>query len=404
MAPDTPSLIVGNVRVTQDFLVDITKLRPPYDHVPAQQEAQVSSKLENNWKLHMISDVSRTGYDGALFSTEIEGKPHYVIYHQGTNDFKDLPSIARLANCKSPQQLDEAVTFTQQAQELVEKKHPGEDAPLIQSGYSLGGALAILASNEDQPVITFEAPVTKKMLKAAGRDTEAMGENVLEVLSPHANFINSNDAHVGEVLAAGKKFWTLQPDLEQPRNMASFEDFVGMTAETHRIQNLSRGLDSLKTLEAKPFDETGRPEKAWGAITQYADDFVNKEQNHEPEREERRFARVTALADRFNIDDFIVNTGAQILDKFASSLSRRYAENDKSLINVPKPKTNLHVEQVLDPELVELQQGEGSQKAPAPTLAQTPEKLTPPAANLATASFTEMVKAQKTSNHTTHIG
>lgn len=336
MSDSTSVVSIDGYSVSKNLLTDLTKLRPPYDEVPVAYD-DFGQKLDGDWKLHAVSENSRTGYDGALFSTEIDGSPHYFVYHQGTNDIKDMPSIARLGNGKPPQQMPEACAFSKQAQELIARKHPGEDIPIVQVGYSLGGAIAILACEEGQPAIVFDSPGTEKILKAQGRDPEAIGKRTLEVVSPHPNFVNSHESHIGEVLVAGEKFW--QTD------KVSIDDFIRMSSQAHRIKNIGLALAGMDEFPTTPAKESGRPNEVWDALREYIDDY--KGQN--PTLGERTLETTADVMDKLSLDKALTQLVVSGADAIASRFSRKYAEGEGQ--DYPHSPINSDVEHVREPSL-----------------------------------------------------
>lgn len=317
MVNHTPVVNVGGYDISKSLLLDLTKIRAPYDNVPLEN-ARTGKKLELDWKLHMLSDESKMGYDGALFSTSINGEPHYFIYHQGANSLKDAPSIARLANGKPPQQMREACEFSDKAMEYIAARHPNKDVPVAQVGFSLGGAMAMIACRQGQPVITFDAPGTKKLIESQGRNPEEIGAHVLEVLSPHPNAINAHEEHIGAVIEAGEKYWKT--------DKASVGGFIRMSVETHRMRNIGLGLASMDDFTTTPAKDLNRPHEVFDAFAEYVDDSIGEN----PELGERILANTLAVMDTLWIDKLITKVMVVGADKIGSKISKGMAEGEIS--------------------------------------------------------------------------
>lgn len=341
MANHAPILTIGDYPVSKELLTDLTKLRPPYDDIDVHQD-NFGKKLAHEWTLHKISDASAIGYDGALFSAEIDGKPHYFIYHQGTNNLKDLPSVARLYNGKEPQQMQEARKFTAQALEIIARNHPGETVPVAQVGYSLGGALAILSSDEKQPVIALDPPGTYSVLKAQGSDLQSIGNRVLEVLSPHPNHVNSHDRHIGTLLYAGEKFW------KAPR--ASIKDFMDMAMQSHRLRSLGLGLASMDTFPTTPAAQSTHPQRVFEAFRTYMREY----RSPFPTFDERFLSNASIVMGALRIDRLATKIAVTSADFIASRLAiRTNATKDQSprLQTNPAVRDAMSREQAPEPEI-----------------------------------------------------
>lgn len=334
----TPAFSLGSLSVGKSLLTDLTKLRPPFDDVPIEQE-DYGKKLDHEWKLHKVSGASADGYDGALFSTEINGKPHYVIYHQGTNNFRDSPSIASIADGKEPQQVADARKFVQEAEDIIAANHPQQDATLIHSGYSLGGALAILTSGKGQPVITLDAPGTRNIARKMGLDVAELDSRVLEVLSPHPNYVNSHGAHVGQILAAGEKF------LNRERNgrKVSVGDFMQYGWQSHRIRNIGLGLASLQQLDTTPATETAHPQDVFAAFRMYLDDNMGEN----PSLGERALSFTAKLLDTLWLDKLATKLVAGTASRVTGNMDRKLREGTDSY---PSPQTHSAVQLIVPPQ------------------------------------------------------
>lgn len=313
--PQTPALQVGGYDVSKGLLTDLTKIRAPYDNVPVEN-AYTGKKLEHGWTLHLISDDSRTGYDGALFSAEVDGKPHFFIYHQGSNNIQDIPSIARLGRGKLPQQTDEAKAFTAKAMAHIHELHPENDVPVAQVGYSLGAALAMLVADDKQPIITFEGVGSKKLLSAQGYDPEAIGKRTVEILSPHPNAVNAHEEHVGGIIEAGEKFWQTE--------RASIMDFARMTGQTHNIKNIGLALADMDDFTATPANQVKRPTEAFDALGEYLDDYVGKDAS----LRERALATSANVMDALWIDKLLTKLLVVGADTVASKISEELIERN----------------------------------------------------------------------------
>lgn len=324
MAKHAPVLTIGGYPVSKELLTDLTKLRPPYDDIDVHQD-NFGKKLAYEWTLHKTSGASAIGYDGALFSAVIEGKPHYFVYHQGTNNLKDLPSVARLYNGKEPQQMQEARKFTAQASEIIASRHPNDAVPVVQVGYSLGGALAILASDEKQPVIALDPPGTYAVLKAQGHDLQSISNRVLEVLSPHPNHVNAHDRHIGALLYAGEKFW------KTPR--ASIKDFMDMAMQSHRLRSLGLGLASMDEFTVVPAAQSAHPQRVFEAFRTYMREY----RSPFPTFDERFLSNSSIVMGALRIDRLITKLAVSSADFIASRLAIR---TNASKDQIPQLQTN----------------------------------------------------------------
>lgn len=315
MSSYAPATHVGGYPVSKSLLCDLTKIRAPYNDIPIEN-AYTGKKLEHDWTLHLISDDSRVGYDGALFSAQIGGKPHYFIYHQGSNDVKDIPSVARLGRGRMPQQADDAKAFNAKAMAHIQQRHPGEDVPVTQVGYSLGSSLAMLVADDKQPIIAFEGVGSKKFLEEQGFDSQSIGQRTLEVLSPHPNAINSHEEHVGGILYAGEKFWQT--------NRASVMDFARMTAQTHNIKNIGLALATMDEFPQMPASEVKRPTEVFDALGEYLDDYVGKDAS----LREKALKGTTELLDKTGIDKLITAMVVIGADTLTSKISKELMERN----------------------------------------------------------------------------
>lgn len=314
MVDHTPVTQAGDYGISKSLLLDLTKIRAPFDDIPVEN-AYTGKKLELDWTLHLISDNNRTGYDGALFSAEIDGRPHYFIYHQGANNIKDFPSIARLANGKPPQQTDEALRFTDQAMRYIAERHPGErDIPTAHVGYSIGGAMAILACRDGQPVIAFDPPGTRRLVEAQGRNPKQLGKRVLEVLSPHANAINAYGRHIGSVIEAGPAYWQTEK--------VSTGDFIRMTVDSHRLRTLGIGLAEMDDFTAVPANEAKRTSESFDAFRDYLSDHMGKN----PTWRERALSVTAAVMDTLWLDKLGTRIAVAGADRIATRFSKGLAE------------------------------------------------------------------------------
>lgn len=324
MANYAPILTIGGYPVSKDLLTDLTKLRPPFDDIDVHHD-NFGKKLAYEWTLHKISGASATGYDGALFSTEIDGKPHYFIYHQGTNNLKDLPSVARLYNGKEPQQMPEARAFNTLALEIIAKNHPDMAVPIVQVGYSLGAALAILSGDDNQPVIAFDPPGTYTALKTQGKNLQTVGNRVLEVLSPHPNHVNSHDRHIGALLYAGEKFWK--------SHRASLSDFMDMAMQSHRLRSLGLGLASMDAFTTTPAAQSTHPKRVFEAFRTY----IREYKSPFPTFDERFLANASAVMSALRIDRLVTKLAVASADFIASRLAIR---TDTAKNQSPRLQTN----------------------------------------------------------------
>lgn len=310
MGAKKPVVEVGGYGVSKDLLLDLVKIREPYDQEGIHSlRAMRKQRLAHDWTLHMTTEDNNVGYGGALLSAEIDGKPHYFIYHEGSNDIKDIPSIARLANGKRPQQTDHADRFNIEAQEFIAKQHPGEDVPIIQVGYSLGGVLAMLVSSKEQPIISIEPPGTRKLMENIGVDTEQIGRRTLEILSPHPNIINSHGPHTGKVLIAGEKFWKTDE--------ATVMDFIRMTIATHKNKAIYDGLKQMDTFNTTPAPELEYPTEAFDGFIEYLDDMIGEN----PSREERVLRGTAEVMDKIWLDKLLTRIIAESADRIAGKLT-----------------------------------------------------------------------------------
>lgn len=308
-----PVVEVGGYGISKSLLLDLTKIRVPYSNVPVEQ-AYIGKKLENDWTLHLISDASRTGYDGALFSVDIDGQPHYFIYHQGANNVKDIPSIARLANGKVPQQAPEACAFSNKAMEYIADRHPHQDVPVTQVGYSLGGALAMLACRQGQPLIAFDAPGCKKLLEKQGFDVEEVSGRTLEIISPHANAVNAHGKHIGNVLEAGGKYW--QTD------RVSIADYTRMSAHSHHIRTIGLSLAEMEDFTPAPAGETRRPTTVFNGFREYLSDSMGEN----PSLRERGLSATATVMGTLGLDKLITKLVVVSADTIAGAFSKELAE------------------------------------------------------------------------------
>jgi hypothetical protein len=336
MADHTPTVSLGGYSLSKSLLTDLTKLRPPFDDLPVTKD-HFGKKLENQWQLLSISAASRTGYDGALFSTLIDGKPHYFIYHQGTNDVKDIPSFMSIANGKPPQQMEEARAYSDEVERLIKLRHPGEQVPLTHVGYSLGAGIAILASKDGQPVVAFDPPGTKKILHAMGRDTAPMAQTVLEVLSPHPNFCNANGEHVGQVLTVGEKFWKT--------DKVSIGDFVNMSVQCHRIKNLGLALAGMDNFTTTSSAEANYPTQVWDAANLYMHENLNRQSSFG----ERMLASMVNLGSAIKLDTVLTKLTVATGDAIARRISRAYAEDPIRDDYFQRPVTHPDIEYIVEP-------------------------------------------------------
>lgn len=323
----SPNITVGNFVADKTLLTDLMRIRAPYKDMP--WAAQQVSPLQMKWQLHAVAQKSPIGYDGALFSTEIDGKTHYFIFHQGTNDALDLPSLSRIVTGNEPQQALDAKRFSAYARNYIAKQHPGEDIPLVQIGYSLGGPLAVLSARPEEPIITYESPGVKEILSNKGIDSASVGNHLLEILSPHATFINSCGTHVGKVLEAGPKFWA-------PKQI-SLLDYVIGSIFAHRRKRLCDGLSTLDELKTVPAAETGRPADVWDSFREYIGDYIGEN----PNILERHLASTAEVIDKMGWDkQFIQAIGAGTNAVF-SAITKKY-EEEAAKENAPDIRIRTH--------------------------------------------------------------
>lgn len=365
MTGRNPQVTFGGITISRDMLVDLTRLRPPFADGTFDAPTP-DNPLSQPWHEHLGSPPSRTGYEGALFSTELNGEKRYFLYHQATNDMLDLPSVTALANGKPVPQLPEAQAFTEQAKAYIAATDPGHSAPVIQTGYSLGAAMAILASEPDQPVITFDPPATKAALAHMGKDTPQTADRILEILSPHPNMINAHGAHVGHTLVAGQKYW------QNPA--ASLEDFFTMTLHSHHSKNLAKGLKGMDTLPTIPAAQrTDFPTEAWDAFREYMHDQVNKDSPFKS----RAYKLVADVADTIGIDRIGTKLVVRVADNIARQIHVNYAGKP---LQSPPPR-------VVESPLA------APEPAAAPVLAESPAAVQTPASNFADRITAERAQA-----------
>lgn len=315
-----PSVHVGTFLADKTVLTDLMRIRAPYSELPWAEQAV--PQLQREWKLHAVAQDSNTGYDGALFSTEINGKPHFFFFHQGTNHYRDVPSLGRIVTGKEPQQAADARRFVEQGKALIAQRYPGQDLPTIQVGFSLGGPLASLCAAPDEPIITYESPGPKEILEAKGIDPKSVSPRLLEILSPHANFINSFGTHIGTVIEAGPKFW-------EPKRVSTL-DFIANSVRSHRRQRLCDGLESMDDFNARPAEAVGRPNQIWDAFREYIADYIGEK----PDLGERALASTAQVIDAMQLDEkFIhaVGNGANALLSYMSDLYTRFREKEKPM-------------------------------------------------------------------------
>lgn len=311
MKKDAPGIDINGFSASRDLLADLILLRSPYDNVEWERRELPPLRLE--WKLHAVSENGTHGYDGALFSTRIDGQRRFFIFHQGTNDPSDLPSLARLAAGQAPQQLADARRFTSEARALIADRFPDEaEAPVVQVGYSLGGPLAAICAEPHEPIITYESPGIRAPLEAANRNLASFEGRLLNVLSPHSNFINSLGEHLGDVLDAGEKYWA-------PARV-SIPNFVDLSIRSHRRTRLHEGLGTLPALEAKTAAEAGRPDQPWDALREYIADHMSER----PSVQERLLATTAETIDRLKYDEKFMDAVGKGLNGVLGYLAEVY--------------------------------------------------------------------------------
>lgn len=364
MTEANPQVTFGNTQVGRNLLIDLTRLRPPFNDGTFAAPTP-DNPLSQEWSELLSSPPSRTGYEAHLFATELNGERRYFVYHQATNDMLDMPSVTALANGKSPPQITEAQAFTEQAKAFIAATDPDHQSPIIQSGYSLGAALAILASEDNQPVIAFDPPATKGLLGGMGKDTPQTADRVLEILSPHPNMINAQGAHVGHTLIAGEKYWK--------NNAPTVEDFFTMTLHSHHAKNLAKGLQGMDSLPTMPAAErTDYPTEATDALREYLHDQVTKDSPFK--------SRMTKLAvdaaEFLHLDRVITKLVVRVADNIARQIHVNYAG---------KPLTS--------PPAVPLQIAEPA-PAPAPDAPALAAEAATPAAQ--TSGFADRITAERT--------
>ncbi|MBM3618389.1 MAG: hypothetical protein FJX23_07565, partial [Alphaproteobacteria bacterium] len=182
----TETLKIGTYALEREVLLDLTKLVQPFPVLELQQqdEAAVDTtqdpaesleskfkfitrlnakrgvipikpprwkddrKLTYKWTLLAREHNSNTGFDGALFKAEIDGKPQYFIYNLCSDDTGDVATIGKMVNGHRPVAARNAKEFMEESLASIHKLHPEKDVPIVHVGYSLGGALTEMLERE----------------------------------------------------------------------------------------------------------------------------------------------------------------------------------------------------------------------------------------------------------------
>lgn len=276
---ETASLRIGDYDMKREVLLDLTKMREPFPKAEAVGEPQGAAgerrrvfpipipywpderETTYSWKLHARESNRRTGYDAALLSAEIDGKEHYFIYHLNSNDTGDVGTIGLLINGKRPEQATNAQEFADRCVERIRAMHPGEDVPIVDVGYSLGGALLELTDRKGRPAVVIDSPPVSIVLDKEGVPQERRGQDLLTVLGPHSGIYNSHGKHHGRLLVAGEKFW--QTD------RVSIPDFWRMNQANHELSFLGKALEKMPEWKTIPAEESQRPAHLFDAFAAY---------------------------------------------------------------------------------------------------------------------------------------
>lgn len=304
---DTPqtSIQLGDYALTREVLLDLTKLRDPFpkagiarddsasvDETPSGADGDEQTlksitrsdslrrrptvrpiripewpderEMTYEWTLLDREQNPHTGYDGALFSAMVEGKPQYFIYHLNSNDTGDIGTIGLMVNGHRPEQAINAQEFTDRCLSRIEALHPKRDVPIVDVGYSLGGALAEMVDRKERPTVLFDSPPASAVLDAENVPQAQRDKNVLTVLGPHPALFNSHGRHNGEVLIAGEKFWKTE--------RVSFNDFWRMNEANHELCEIGKRLENMPEWKTVPAAESGRSSHLFDAFVEYIQD------------------------------------------------------------------------------------------------------------------------------------
>lgn len=256
---------LGDIEISDTLLADLSLLCAPHQR---DEDAKPFAEPQYEWEEHFRSDFSApSGYDGILFSTNIDGTPTYVISHLGSNDGRDVPSLHAIARQKTPPQLKAANAFTDKVYDYVTERHPNEKADILHVGHSLGGALAVLLGNKHIPSIAFEAPGVEGILRHQRKSIQATEDYVLEVLSPHATLINSYGSHVGNVMTPGEK--------EDTSDRYTVADFLSLTVRAHQLDHIHEAIASGNYTPPVPAHVINRPNTIFQAYREFVSDCCN---------------------------------------------------------------------------------------------------------------------------------
>ena len=316
-------ITVADYPVTRELLLDLTRLRAPFGRFDRAAEPRIDT--HHTWQLHFHSDASANGYDGALFSSYINGKPTYVIFHQGSNDRRDFPTLMKLANQKMPQQLADAHEFTQEATDFIHQQHPDEEVDILHVGYSLGAALAILTCHDNQPVIAIESPGVSSLLEKLGRSPQNVGKHVLEILSPLANLVNAHGSHIGQILQPGERDWDATE--------CSLNDFLKLTAESHRLSDIRQRIIDEPELTTTPANEVEHADTVFEAFQEYLGDC----KDHSPSFRLRLQEALTDLLVSTKLDDVLTTAVLTFGEHFPDLVADLVFGKEHSVIHPVHP-------------------------------------------------------------------
>lgn len=240
---------VGQLCLPKQFVLDLTDLQLP-KQLQEQRHYTLPDNLKDTWELVRFAHNPKTSYCGVLLKTTVNNAPTYVIWHYGTNDMRDIPSGLSITLGKLPPQLRDALHFTRDCKEEIARSG-AETAHVLQTGHSLGGALAVLANRDGDPCLTLDAPGTRHFMEKLGRSPETCREHTVEILSPHENLVNTQGQHVGNIIMAGAPFW-------YSKKSRGMKCFIEMTMESHALCNLNTALKANEDLTPHPPDALNR--------------------------------------------------------------------------------------------------------------------------------------------------
>ncbi len=163
-----------------------------------------------DWDRIMSQTNESTGFNARAYKN---GDKVMIIF-RGSDDVADLSSDFRMMTGKTPEQLNEALSFV----EAIKQQYP--DANIVVTGHSLGGSLTELTAAKygDVVGISFDAVGTKNIIESSGGALKD-NHNTISCLV-HSDAISNADAHAAQVLLVGNV--TKGGGVLSPHSMANF--------------------------------------------------------------------------------------------------------------------------------------------------------------------------------------